>query len=174
MKASQRQPEKFILDATAGTRMMWFDKHHPNALYLDERPEVEPDIIADFRNLSQFPDKRFKLIVFDPPHYFRNERCHTGILPNQFGALNPDTWKSDLSRGFNELWRLLDDYGILVFKWSDYCMSACKALEQFPIKPLFYQITASGLKSTTKQKDGKHTAWFCFMKIPPHRNVGGG
>lgn len=147
-------PEKFILDATAGFRMMWYDKHHPNALYLDERPECEPDVIGDFRNLSQFPDKKFKFIVFDPPHFFRSEKCHTGCLLNQFGALNPDTWKTDLSRGFKELWRILDDFGVLVFKWSDYCMSASKALEQFPVKPLIYQITASGLKSTTKQKDG--------------------
>ena len=146
--------------------MMWFNKHDPNTIYIDQRPECEPDIIADFRNLNQFPDKKFKFIVFDPPHFFRSERCHTGSLPNQFGALNPDTWKQDLSRGFKELWRVLDDYGILVFKWSDYCMSAHKALEQFPVKPLIYQITASGLKSTTKKKDGKHTAWFCFMKKP--------
>lgn len=166
-----KKPKKFILDATAGFRMMWYDKQHPNAIYIDQRPECEPDIIMDWTKTLDFPDKKFKFIVWDPPHYFRSETCHTGSLPNQFGALNPDTWKQDLTRGFKELWRILDDYGVLVFKWSDYCMSAAKALEQFPVKPLIYQITASGLKSSTKQKDGKHTAWFCFMKIPQEARV---
>jgi len=30
-------PDKFILDACCGGRMFWFDKHHPNALYIDNR-----------------------------------------------------------------------------------------------------------------------------------------
>lgn len=50
--------DKFILDATAGFRMMWFNKHHPNAIYLDQRPECEPDIVGDFRDLKQFPEQR--------------------------------------------------------------------------------------------------------------------
>ena len=30
---------KFILDACCGGRMMWFDKQHPNAIYIDFRKE---------------------------------------------------------------------------------------------------------------------------------------
>lgn len=70
--------DKFILDACCGPRMMWFNKRHPNTLYIDIRREnfiasggdkiiIDPDMIADFRNLP-FPDKSFKLVVWDPPH----------------------------------------------------------------------------------------------------------
>jgi hypothetical protein len=71
---------KFILDACCSGRMMWFDKKHPNAIYIDireeekglssRRPEfcVKPDMIMDFRDLK-FPDKSFKLIAWDPPPF---------------------------------------------------------------------------------------------------------
>ena len=56
---------KIILDACCGSRMFWFDKHNPFALFVDKRSEivtakdrdkirtieVKPDIIADFTNL---------------------------------------------------------------------------------------------------------------------------
>ena len=71
--------DKPILDATCGGRMMWFDKHNPDCLFVDKRtvPEmrlcdgrafsVEPDLIADFTDLP-FDDDTFYLVVFDPPH----------------------------------------------------------------------------------------------------------
>ena len=84
LSASSKEPslktvakEKFILDATAGFRMMWFDKKHPNCIYLDQRPECEPDIVGDFKNLSQFPNGMFKLIIFDPPFWIRSSHNTT-------------------------------------------------------------------------------------------------
>lgn len=67
-----------ILDAACGGRMFWFDKHHPDVLYVDnrefdgdlwhgERPFlVAPDMFADFTNLP-FADGQFCHVVFDPP-----------------------------------------------------------------------------------------------------------
>lgn len=85
--------EKFILDATAGYRMMHFNKKHPNVLYLDQRPECEPDVVGDFTDLSQFPNNTFQLVIFDPPHFVKN---HHGLAPDtgiarRFGALNVET-----------------------------------------------------------------------------------
>lgn len=37
-------PEKKILDVTCGSRTIWFDKHHPAALYCDNRQEYETRI----------------------------------------------------------------------------------------------------------------------------------
>lgn len=51
--------DKFILDATAGFRQMWFNKQHPNTVYLDQRPECEPDQIKTFRAAT----RRHNLIV---------------------------------------------------------------------------------------------------------------
>jgi len=67
-----------ILDACCGSRMFWFDKHNPDVLYMDNRKlidtlcdgrvlEINPDIIADFRQMP-FEDNTFYLVVFDPPH----------------------------------------------------------------------------------------------------------
>ncbi|GGH28445.1 hypothetical protein GCM10011418_39120 [Sphingobacterium alkalisoli] len=50
---------KIILDACCGPRMMWFNKNHPDTIYMDIRKEnfvacdsrkieVDPDLIADF------------------------------------------------------------------------------------------------------------------------------
>lgn len=75
---------KKILDVTCGTRTMWFNKNHPNAIYCDKRDEaltgiwkstnglsertcyVHPDIQCDFTCLP-FDDNSFSLVVFDPP-----------------------------------------------------------------------------------------------------------
>ena len=69
--------EKKILDVCCGSKMFWFEKNHPNVLFSDIRKEqhilcdgrslnVDPDLIADFRNLP-FKDENLSL-VFDPPH----------------------------------------------------------------------------------------------------------
>lgn len=72
---------KLILDACCGSRMFWFDKYNPLALFVDKRSEtltakdrgktriieIKPDVIADFTNLP-FEDNSFYMVVFDPPH----------------------------------------------------------------------------------------------------------
>lgn len=66
-----------ILDACCGSRMFWFNKKHPDALYIDNRTmaptkqtngatiTVAPDEVMDFRKLG-LPDESFSLVVFDP------------------------------------------------------------------------------------------------------------
>lgn len=69
---------KKILDACCGSRMFWFDKENPDALFADNREVrttlcdgrellIKPDINMDFRNMP-FDDETFKIVVFDPPH----------------------------------------------------------------------------------------------------------
>ena len=162
---------KLILDACCGGRCFWEDKQHPNTLYIDirnapkgtcpERPNwnCTPDMIADFRDLS-FPDKKFKHIVWDPPHIKQKngqERL-TGILVKKYGALHAETWPSDLKRGFNELWRVLDDYGTLVFKFHDNSVDFESVLKLFHKRPLY--------GTTTRKRKFGETRYFVFMKIP--------
>jgi hypothetical protein len=153
--------DKFILDVTAGYRMMWFDKQQPNTIYLDQRPECNPDIVGDFRNLKEFPDNHFQLIVWDPPHEIRckasNPNCS---FVHDFGFLVPETWQSDIRKGASECWRVLKYKGVLIFKWNDRNVKVDRVLKLFPIEPLFGQIT-KGAKGKTRSK----TYWFCFMKL---------
>lgn len=69
--------DKIILDATCGSRMIWFDKEHPNTVYMDNRQlesilcdgrtlNIHPDVVADFTDMP-FEDESFHLVVFDPP-----------------------------------------------------------------------------------------------------------
>ena len=159
--------DKFILDACCGPRMFWFNKQHPNCIYIDKRVEekgfvisrdkreVKPDIVMNFKNMT-FPDKSFKLIVWDPPHLIHKEA--KSIMGKSYGVLNPETWQYDLKKGFEECWRVLEDYGVLIFKFNSHHISFKKVLKQFPIEPLFGQKTVSKTTSETK--------WFTFMKIP--------
>lgn len=58
-----------ILDLTAGNRAVWFNKKHPDALYVDIRPEVGPDVVVDIRkDLREWVGIGYDLVVFDPPH----------------------------------------------------------------------------------------------------------
>lgn len=160
--------EKFILDATAGFRQFWFDKKHSNCIYLDQRPECEPDIVGDFRDLSQFEDNRFRLVVFDPPHIIKKLTDKPSNMERDYGSLRPETWQTDLQQAFHELYRVLAPMGILLFKWNTTCKSGSEIMKLFPMKPLIYQISQN--KHDT-YPDGKRqksivTLWFCFMKIP--------
>ena len=152
--------DKFILDACCGGRMFWFNKHHPNTVYIDNEPrtirggtECKPDIVMDFTKMI-FPDRWFRLVVFDPPHL--KTLGETSIMRKKFGCLNKQTWQYDLKRGFEECWRVLQDYGILIFKWNESEISSNHVLRLFHTQPLFGHREASDSK----------TKWFCFMKIP--------
>lgn len=168
---------KYILDACCSVKGMWYNKNHPNALYIDIRDEdkgfikekgkelnyeIHPDMVADFTDLpKEIKEHRFKLIVWDVPHF--KARKLTGTLLKKFGGLHPETWQSDLKNGFNELWSVLDDFGVLLFKFSDYHIKFENVMSLFPEKPLFF--------NSINSKGVSETKWFCFMKIPKVNEV---
>ena len=157
--------EKFILDACCGSRMFWFNKKEPHTLFCDIREydkgfidnrqnrELHPDKIMDFRKMD-FPDKSFKLVVFDPPHLIgKPNGCR---MTKTYGSLNAETWQDDIKKGFNECWRVLEDYGVLIFKWNDASKKRAELLRIIGKEPLFGHPNGSKIP----------THWFCFMKIP--------
>ena len=124
----EKEPKKLILDASCGGRMMWVDKHHPNVLYMDIRNaiyvqsgvtiKIEPDVVGDFRNLpDQVKCRNYRLIAWDVPHLLGTKM--TGVMTKKYGVLNPETWQQDLQQGFNQLWDVLEPYGVLVVKFKD-------------------------------------------------------
>jgi len=161
---------KFILDACCGGKAMWYNKNHPNTIFIDIRKEekgfmgkkshdinleVNPDYIMDFRKMD-FPDKSFKLVVFEPPHL--STLGKTSMFRKKYGCLNKETWQEDMKQGFKECWRVLEDYGTLIFKWSNNEIPFKEVIKLAPVKPLF--------KNTSNLKATSVTKWFCFMKIP--------
>jgi SAM-dependent methyltransferase len=158
--------EKIILDACCGGRMFWINKNNENVVFQDIRKEVlpliekynradfsvEPDVIGDFRKMN-FADNSFKMVVFDPPHLFLGEKSW---LKKKYGSLN-ETWYKDMKQGFNECWRVLDNYGTLIFKWNDGAINIKDIEPLFPVQPLIFN------KLKVKENN---TYWYVFMKIP--------
>ena len=160
--------EKKILDATCGSRMIWFNKNHPNCLYVDKRilhgeaiwkstkkdsvrkVDIEPDVLADFTDLP-FSDETFYLVVFDPPHLL-----HIGDnawMCKKYGKL-PQDWQKVIHDGFAECMRVLKTNGTLVFKWNEYDIPVKEVIKATGYEPLF---------GNRSGKQGK-THWMCFIK----------
>ena len=126
--------DKRVLDPCCGSRMMWFDKSNPSAVFGDIRNQtitvtdrsngkidgtrvlkIHPDVMMDFRDLP-FPDGTFSLIAFDPPHL--ETAGDKSWLASKYGRLGTD-WRDDIKKGFRECFRVLKDDGVLVFKWNE-------------------------------------------------------
>lgn len=143
--------------------MFWFDKNNPNVGFCDIREyddvlcdgrelHIHPDIQCDFTNLP-FQDKSYKLVVFDPPHL--KTVGAFSWMAKKYGSL-PSDWKCVLKAGFCECMRVLDDYGVLIFKWNETQISVKEIIECVVVQPLF------------GHRSGKtaRTHLMCFMKMP--------
>lgn len=163
--------EAQVLDPCCGSRMMWFDKADPRAIFGDRRSEtltvtdrshredgtrtltIAPDTLMDFRAMP-FSDGQFKLVAFDPPHLVR--AGPKSWLAAKYGKLGQD-WRDDLRQGFSECWRVLATDGVLVFKWNETHVKVTEVLPLAPARPLFGQVSGrTGM-----------THWLVFMKTEP-------
>ena len=156
-----------VLDPCCGSRMFWFDRKNPSVVYADKRRErhdlkdksssggfrsliVDPDLVADFTNLP-FPDNRFAMVVFDPPHLLRNGV--KGWLAKKYGKLGED-WREDIRKGFAECFRVLRPEGTLIFKWNEHEIPVSAILACTPSKPLIGNRCGKTAKSH----------WIVYMK----------
>jgi len=151
-----------ILDPASGSRMFYFDKEDDRVVFGDIRSGiheisasnriciVEPDQVLDFRDLP-FPDRQFKLVVFDPPHM--TSLGQSSWMAKKYGRLEGD-WREDIRQGFIECWRVLDYDGTLVFKWNEHDVSLTEIKPMFPDRPL--------LGHRTGRKAQTH--WIVFFK----------
>lgn len=141
--------------------MFHFDKQNPNVLFADNRTyestlcdgrmlKINPDVIYDFTNMP-YPDKSFKLVIFDPPHLIKGG--DKSWLVQKYGRLNED-WRTQLKQGFDECMRVLDDFGTLIFKWNETQIQVSEILKVIGAIPVI------GHKSGRLNK----THWLLFMK----------
>lgn len=155
---SQSALAKPIIDVCCGSRMFWYRKNHPDVVFMDIREfedtlcdgrklVVSPDVIGDFRNIP-YPDNTFKLAVFDPPHLV--QLGEKSWMAKKYGVLGND-WKNDIKQGFDECMRVLEPFGILIFKWNEQQIKLRDVLKIVPYRPLFGDRRAK-------------TIWAVFMK----------
>ena len=150
--------EAKIIDVCCGSRMFWYNRQHPETVYMDIRQFedtlcdgrkliVNPDVVGDFKDIP-YPDNTFKLAVFDPPHL--KSAGDNSWLVKKYGKL-PADWKNEIKQGFDECMRVLQSYGILVFKWNQ---------DQIKVKDIINAIGRPPLFGDIRSK----TVWMVFMK----------
>ena len=114
-----------ILDLTAGNRATWFNKKHPMAIYIDKRPEVNPDFVCDIAHIPPDAGSDFDLIVFDPPH----ENC--GSSSNMSRCYGHST-RAEIIETINcasvEAHRLTRPDALMALKWNDTAFNLDKVL----------------------------------------------
>lgn len=156
-----------VLDACCGSRMFWFDREDPRAVFIDKRREshsltdssstggsrmlvVDPDIVADFTALP-FYSGSFSLVIFDPPHLVRSGK--KSWLAKKYGKLEGD-WKEELRAGFVECFYVLKPGGILIFKWNENDV------------PVSHIIALTSERPLIGNRCGKHAKshWIVYMK----------
>lgn len=152
--------KKTILDPCCGPRMFYFNPNNPDVVFGDIRNEqhilpdrvinISPDIEMDFRNMP-FKDGEFKVVIFDPPHLTRAGSRFWMAL--KYGKLNK-SWRKDLRLGFAECFRVLEDGGMLIFKWNETQIKVTEILKLTDQQPLIGNI--SGRRSQTH--------WIIFIK----------
>jgi ubiquinone/menaquinone biosynthesis C-methylase UbiE len=158
-----------ILDMCCGSRMFWFDKSDPRAVFMDIRSEsctlcdgrqlvISPDLIADFRALP-FADATYPVVVFDPPHLERVGP--NGWQGKKYGKLDRESWRDDLRAGFKEAFRVLWPQGVLIFKWNETQIPVSQIIVLTDEKPAFWQRTGKNDK----------THWIIFVKQGERREV---
>lgn len=168
-----KEYNKFILDITCGARGIWFEKKNPFAIYGDIRKEVKgfvaertnyevnPDILLDFKDLP-YDNETFKMIIFDPPHL-------KNISPNswigkKYGSLD-DNWRENLKKAFEECYRVLENYGVLIFKWSTTIDG--RKNRDIPINEVLKLVPKELMRIVGHTSGSKsNTLWASFMKIP--------
>lgn len=160
-----------ILDATAGSRSIWYEKNHPYTVYLDKRIgvfssqsgnkkrkdvrsyKVFPNVVGRWENLP-FKNDCFDTVVFDPPHLIKQRDKKLMGMVACYGVLYTDNWKQVLSNGIDELFRVLKPNGAFIFKWCENDRSIEDVLCLFPYKPVF--------GTRTGQRNDNH--WIYFLK----------
>jgi SAM-dependent methyltransferase len=158
---------KPILDACCGSRMFWFNKNNPLAVFCDIRKEahtlcdgrqlkIEPDVVADFKSMP-WADESFWLCVFDPPHL--KNAGPNGWQAKKYGSLKSE-WQAEIKQGFDECMRVLKPNGTLIFKWNEHSIKVSEVIKAIGAQPLFGHRTGQSSK----------TMWMTFFKQPPPRD----
>ena len=140
-----------ILDATAGSRGIWYQKNLPFVIFMDKRKgkfvsyfspkrkryyDVNPDVVATWDNMP-FEKETFDMVLFDPPHIVKNPSDKKCRMEIQYSSLDKSTWKQTLKIAFKELFKVLKPEGFLILKWCETDIKIMEVIKLSPYKPMF-------------------------------------
>lgn len=136
-----------ILDLSAGNRAIWFNKNHPDCVYLDKRKKTKPTFVCDVRKIPKRVGRGYKLIVFDPPH------MNCGRKSNMSRVYGHSTTRQILDlikKTAIEAHRISGSGALLALKWNDHDITLKRVFDLMPQwEPLFGHLTKDGPGSKT-------------------------
>jgi len=143
-----------ILDLSAGNRAVWFKKNHPDATYLDSRPEVNPTIVCDTTCIPESVGDGFDLIVFDPPHM---NVGRTSNMARVYGYHTVAEIFRTIEGSAKEAFRISKPGALMALKWNNHDIPLAKVFRFMPQwEPLFGHLTKDG--------PGSQTYWVMLKK----------
>ena len=163
-QARQQERERInqfrIVDLSAGNRAVWYNKAHPNALFIDIRPEMNPSLVADTRNLVGLVEPGVDLFVFDPPHVNFGANAE---MSKTYGWHTTDAIRDIITRTAEEAYRLGRPNALMAFKWNDHDQRLEKVLALMAVwwEPLF------GHKVAMRTKHASSTSWVLLKRRAP-------
>jgi hypothetical protein len=168
-----------ILDATCGSKGIWYIKNHPFVTFMDKRKEtvlsnhkhqkkreyvINPDIISEWKD-APFPDNYFDIVIFDPPHLIINrDKPKLSTMDKQYGNLYKDNWRQELKIGIKKLFDILKPEGVFILKWCENSVKVDEIIKMCPYPPLF--------GSNTKGRGHTANFWIMFIKYNVNKTVG--
>jgi hypothetical protein len=145
-----------ILDVSAGNRAVWFDRRNPLATYLDIRPEVEPDIVADSRELPSIVGDGYDLIVFDPPHKNNGPLFR---MSRSYGSFTAAEIEDTIRRTAAETHRVARPEALMAFKWNDHSRRLSSVLAM--LEPFWVPLFGHGV---CHQQRKSQTSWVMLLR----------
>jgi hypothetical protein len=146
-----------IIDLSAGNRGVWFDRRHRDAVYVDIRPEVKPDVVADARALPAVIGTGYDLVVFDPPHKNNGE---SGNMTRSYGHWSADEIRSIVTGTAREAHRVTKPDGLMAFKWNDHTFALRTVLVM--MDPWWEPLFGHGARS--QQRHATMTSWVMLRR----------
>jgi hypothetical protein len=142
---------------SAGNRAVWFDKNYPDALFVDRRAQVSPDVVADTRRLPKQVGNGFHLVVFDPPHVNFGANAE---MSKTYGHHTTADIRDIIKGSAKEAHRVSVPDALMAFKWNDHDQSFTKVLALMAEwwEPLF------GHKVASKTKHSSSTQWVMLRR----------
>ncbi len=158
-----------ILDLSAGARAMWFNKRHPDAVYVDIRAEITPlsgvgkpvktipaDIVCDTRCLPPEVGTGYSVIVFDPPHCTMGPTYRMG---RRYGSFSMEHILDTIQGTAREAHRVSAQDALMIFKWAGKNLKGVLGLMAPYWEPLFGQ---RHMKTTVSAR-GTH--WIVLRRL---------
>lgn len=147
-----------IIDLSAGNRAVWFNRDHPDALYIDIRPEVGPSIVADARALPAEIGTGYDLVVFDPPH--KNSAASGNMSKRNYGHWTAEQITSILIGTAKEAHRITRSDALMAFKWNDHTRKLGTVLKL--LTPWWEPLFGHGVRGQQRHKT--MTAWVMLKR----------